>query len=280
MASVYDREVSSFPISIGTALALETLFDARISPFDPERQIPKRIDLHKYQSMYFNMLTLWRNLVSSIDKSTFLMSKIDDLANALQSDIEVIQSLFQIEGHGLCKPIFYFCSYQSLTKLDERIRLRTDNTELQKAFKSKFLEVMKILRNRVNILMVDSELPESKTNSLIMTHVPYDLLSHKHFNKLDLLESNTGKLKTRHEWNTKYYPIIGSDMTRLPFIKQLLLIFGDKVLIHPAETKLRRLVMDIAERRQWTQATTIAKIRQDFELEIREPYVLQFLKSL
>lgn len=278
--SIYERETSSFPITIGTALSLESIFNPRSAPFDPTREIPNHVNLHKYQFMYFNLWTLYRNLIACLDKSTFLMTKDDDLANALQSDIEVIQSLFQIEGMNICKPVFYVCSYNALTKLDSRIKLRQDNTELQKASKAKFLSVVQKLQRRLDIAMFDSEIVGNKTNSLLMTHVPYDLLSYKSFNKLDLLESNTGKLKTRHEWNSKYYQVIGSDMSRLPWLKQLLLIFGDRTLIHPADTKLRRLVMDIAEKYQWTQATTLDRVRLCWEMEIKEPYVLDFLKSL
>lgn len=280
MASIYERDVSSFPISIATSLALETLFVSRQAPFDPQRKIPAKVEVGKYQTMWFNVWTLWRNLIASVDKSTFLITKVDDLANALEQDMEVIQSLFRIEGLDLCKPIFYFCSYKKLSKIDARIKLREDNTELQKATKAKFLQVVALLMKRVSIVELDSEITTERVNSLIMTHVPYDLLSHKHFNKLDLLESNTGKLKTRHEWSSKYYPVVGSDMSRLPFLKQLLLIFGDKALIHPADTRLRRMILDIAEQRQWTTATTLARVNQCFDLDIRDPYILQFLKSL
>lgn len=280
MASVYDRLTSAFPISLPTALALESLFNPRTDRYDPERKVPQHIDVQKYRTIWINVLLLYRNLVAAMDKSTFLTAKADDLANVLDSDMEVITSLFHVEGLGVCEPIFYFCSYEDLRRVDRRIRLREDVTELQKMFKSKFLQVVQIVRSRRHIHMLNSDIPGDRKNSLIMTHVPYDLLSYQFFNRLDLLESNTGKLKTRHEWNTKYYPVIGNDMSRLPFLKMLLLILGDKVLIHPSDIKLRRMVLDVGERRHWVQTTTVDKIKQDLESEIKDPYILQFLKSL
>ena len=122
--------------------------------------------------------------------------------------------------------------------------------------------------------------PNGRSNALIITHIPYDLLSYVNFNRLDLLESHTGKLKPKHLWNTKYYPVGDRSMDILPFTRKLLMVFGDKVLIHPSEYKLRSLVLDIAENRKWNPATTEAKQIQDFELDIKEPFVLQVLKSL
>jgi hypothetical protein len=115
---------------------------------------------------------------------------------------------------------------------------------------------------------------------MIITHYPYDLLSHTKFSALDLLESNTGKLKSRYQWSSKYYPVGDVDMKVLPFTRKLLLVFGDRILIQPFDMKLRRLILEIADKRKWTSLTTDAKIMQDFELDIREPFVLQFMKKL
>lgn len=278
---LYNRPTSSFPVSLPTGLALETLFTSRLPVYDPDRPIPKRVNLSSYQTAWINIWTLYRNLISSFDKNTFLTLRVNDLVGALAAEVEVIQSLFAIEGLGVCKPIFYFCSYKDLAKLDPRIRLREDKTELQIAQKDKYLATIKQLESMIHLRMLNTNLmPESRTSSLIMTHVPYDLLSHSNFSRLDLLESNTGKLKTRLDWNSKYYQVSGFDMSQLPFLKMLLLILGDRVLIHPADTKLRRLVLQMAEDKKWTPATTISKIVLDLELAHIEPYVLTFLKTI
>ncbi len=233
-----------------------------------------------YQAFYINLLTLFRNLVSSIDKSVFLSARVDDLAMILESEIEVIESLCQVEGLGLIKPYFYTCSYHSLVKIDERIKLREDHTEWQKTFKQTYLKVAEWLLKRHDISLSDTQLEVKAPRALIMTHIPYDLLNYKSFKQLDLLASNTGKLKPRPLWNTKYYPLVNQDMSHLPFHKLLLLLFGDKVLIHPSPIQLRRMLMEVSIQGKWTVASSVDKIKLDVDMYVKDHYVRNFIKSL
>jgi hypothetical protein len=98
--------------------------------------------------------------------------------------------------------------------------------------------------------------------------------------KLDLLESHTGKLKPRYEWGSKFYPLGDRDMSHLPFIEKLLLIFGDKVLIQPALTKIRQQVYDVSIKRGWTSMTTKAKVVMDLSTDIPEPMIARMLAQL
>lgn len=278
--SLHDRNVSSFPISISTSLALESLFDSRDAKYDPTRVIPQRIDVRQYQAIYFNLLTLFRNLSASVDKSVFLTARVDDLAMIMASEIEVIESLCQVEGMGLIRPYFYTCSYHSLLKLDERIKLREDHTDWQKAFKQRYLKVVEFLMRRYDISLVDTKLEVKAPRALMLTHIPYDLLNYKSFKQLDLLESNTGKLKPRPLWNSKYYPLVNQDMSHLPFHKLLLLLFGDKTLIHPSPIQLRRLLLEVSIEGKWTVATTVDKIKLDVDMYVKDHYIRNFIKSL
>ena len=51
MGYLGDRATSSFPLSIGTAIALEACFDPVSEVYKPEREMPKRIDLTKYNTV-------------------------------------------------------------------------------------------------------------------------------------------------------------------------------------------------------------------------------------
>ena len=95
-----------------------------------------------------------------------------------------------------------------------------------------------------------------------------------------LLESHTGKIKTRVEWNSKYYPYPSGDMSILPFNRTLLLVFGDKIQFSPNEMKLRQYVMGAAVKGKWTPLTTREKMLNDFKMFIPEPYVVAVLTSL
>lgn len=283
MDSLSSRTISGFPISISTALAFESLFDPRLPVYDPDRKIPQRVDLTQYSEIWISLSTLFRNLVNSMTKEMFMHTNETEISDALLTEMEVINSLFANEGNNLCKPIYFYNKYDSvLAKNKRHVKFREDKTDGQKFYTYKHVKsIERILKMSDEIFEFDGEIkPTHKSNAMMLSHIPYDLVSFKNFHRLDLLESNTGKLKPRNQWNSKYYPVGDADMSILPFMRKFLFVFGDRVLIQPMDLKLRRLVLDIAEKRRWTSMTTKDKIILDLELEIKEPFVLQVLKSL
>jgi len=284
MSALVDRVVSGFPLAIATSMAMESIFQPRQSPYDPERKIPNAVNVSKYQEIHINLATMFRNIVSSISKDAFINATEAELKDILLFEIEVIDSLFTIEGNGFCKPVYYFATYDSLYnyKICKTVKLRQDTTEAQKITKFKLMNTMKLLlKEDSKFKSLDCFIkPENRTDSLIMTHIPFDLLSYTNFNKLVLLESHTGIAKPRHLWYCKYYPVGDADLSHIPFNRKLLMVFGDRVLIQPNEMKLRRLIVEIANNRNWTAMTTESKILLDFSLDIKEPFVLDFLNKL
>lgn len=283
MMSVHERSVSSFPISIGTAIALESLFSPRIQPYDTNRQIPNNVDVHQYKVMFFNVLTLFRNLQGALDKETFMAAKAEELLGVILQEIDIIRSLFNVEGQGLCEPIFFVPTYDYFYKNSKfrMIKFRQDNTEFQKLYTGKQSKVLFELVKRKDIVKIDKDLPvNGKKEALLLSHIPLDLLNYKHFNKFDLLESHTGKLKNRFTWNSKYYPIPDVDMNMFPFNRKFLMVFGDKTIIHPSDIRIRKQIADVAKARHWTAMTTLDKIDLDLKLSIKEPMVLEFLKMV
>ena len=113
-----------------------------------------------------------------------------------------------------------------------------------------------------------------------MSHIPYDLVSHSNFKRFDLLESHTGKLKTKYEFSGKYQPLGSESMDQLPFLEKLLMVFGDKIMVVPADIRIRRLLLEIAKNREWTPYTTEAKVNYFIDADIKEPYLKQWLLSL
>lgn len=282
---IAERTISAIPISIGTSLALESIFEGSQPAYDSTRLIPVHININQYDEIWINLSTLIRNIQGALDKETFAEAKPKDIKDTLLSEIDIINNVFEIEGKGTCRPVYYKATYKSFKNKyanNKNIRFRKENTAAQQHAKYLYDETLRLLAKETDdFINFDSELlPKHRTNSLIITHIPYDLLSKNNFNKLDLLESHTGKLKSFHDWYTKYYPIGDTDMSMLPFNKLLLLVFGDNIMIHPSDMKLRRLILDVAEKGRWTTATTISKIMMDFDMYIKEPYVVVFLKSL
>lgn len=281
------RTVSGFAISIGTSLALETLFDPRQPVYDPERKIPERVKLENYKSCWINLATLYRNIVGSIDRNSYLTVSPEELFSVLETEIEIIESLFAIEGKGLCRPAFYYCDYSDvyLKQKHQAVQLRHDRTDIQKHNTAKLLKTMQLFfkyksgedqYKRFNSTIY----PDKMEASLVLSHVPYDLLSYRNFRRFDLLESHTGVLKTRVDWYTKFFKMPDTDLSTIPFHKEFLLIFGDNIMFSPMDIRFRRLIVDISKKRHWTSHTGHEKIQLDLDLEIKERYLFDLYKQL
>lgn len=265
--SLSERQVSGFPLSLPTGLSFESLFPRQIDAYDPDRKIPQNINVADYAECWISLSTIFRNMVSSMDRQVAMKVSPREYADTIETEIDVINGLFMNEGHGACLPVFYNCSYAGLAKAIPRmVQLRKQNTEIQKAYANKLEQTIKLLtRTNDAVRLFDYEIKTQgpRKNALILTHHPWDLLSFKHFNRLDLLESNTGRLKSRYLWNTKFYPVGDADMTVLPFTRKLLLLLGDRVQIQPSDFKLRRYILEVAIAKKWTSMTTDAKVLAD-----------------
>lgn len=285
MGPLSRRATSAFPLSIGTSLLFESLYAGRFDPYDKTR-IVEKVNPAGYNAMWLNVATLIRNIIGAVPKEDQPGLDPLSLCSAVEAEIEVIESIFSNEGQGLIHPTFYFCTYdrQYLHPTHKAIKLRMDHTPTQKFQQFLLMETMKLLFKRHEgryILKLDDTLtPKEYKKSLIMTHFPYDLLSYTNFNQLDLIESHTGKLKTRSLWYTKYHSLGDASLNTLPFLRKLLLIFGDNVMFQPLDIKFRRMILEISQRRKWHPLTTQDRIMLDLSLDIREPYLLELIRKL
>lgn len=92
--TLHDRAVSAFPLSIGTSLAFESVFNGRQEPYDPSRVIPNHVDISNYESCWVNITTLFRNLSSAVEKEAFLGATAERLAATLEEEMGIINDLF------------------------------------------------------------------------------------------------------------------------------------------------------------------------------------------
>lgn len=277
------RTISGFPLSVATGLSFQSLFTANMPVIDPARTVPEHVNFAKYSEIWINVTTLFRNISTAINKTAFVASTPEEFKDTLLMEMGVIDSLFQNEGLGLCKPRYYYTQHDKLVaRFPEQVKHREDTTDTQKAYQSKLLATLKLLDADTEVVQKFDETlnVNGYPTALIFTHIPYDLLSYPKFTKLTLLESHTGVTKEKNRWYSKYYPVGNEDLSHLPFLRKLLLVFGDRVLIHPGIMALRRQIVEIARNRQWSPMTTEAKVMMDLSIEIKEPYVLMFLKAL
>ena len=278
-----DRATSGFPLSIGTGLAFETLFPPRQAVYDPNREIPKHEDSSQYQTCWINVETLFRNMVSSVDKGAFVTASVQQLLTTILEEIEVIESLFQYEGRGVTVPVFYVNNLRSLERNPpHQVTFRTPTPDGQKFYDGRLRELLEKLHKSTDKLEEYSGdlRPKDRTNDLIITHIPYDLTSYTRFGGLTLLESNTGRIKSRISWSSKYCPMSGVSFSRLPFTRKLLWIFGDRVHIKPMTPKIRTQIVEIADKCKWSGLTTPERVALDLSLNIRDPYFAAVFNAL
>lgn len=280
------RTMSAFPLSVGTSLALESVFQTSAPSIDPERKIPQQINLSDYSEMWINLSTLFRNLMGSLSKDQSNAVNSHQIKNALIDEIDTILSLVKNEGMNQVKPIFYVCEYKKLysnpNKFVSMKQNNTDNQKIYQALQDQAVElVLKDLKQTDTLRVYDTEINKegqgNKKNALIITHAAYDLVSHSNFTKLDLLESHSGVLKHRSMFYTKYAD--GKDLAMIPFMKGFFPVFGDSTHFRAMDIRLRRELIELAKTNNWTQLTTIAKVKSNIDYMKNRLYV-DILKSV
>lgn len=243
---IQEREMSGFPVAVGTGLALETLLKPVMEVLDPEREFEELKDLSKYDVVIFNVLTLLRNIQSSLSKEVADKIKIERYLATLIDEINFIKDIFA--NYGI-EARFYYNTYKFyIDNYPDRIRKATTPNQLRtKQIEDYCIKNIERYTDNVNKFSQLVKYGDVR-NVLLFSHVPCDLLSHGLYRKLELLESHTGKIKTLKDFNSKYYPIPREDMSNLPFFEYLLTQFGDKVMFKPQPIKKRKELMATLER--------------------------------
>ena len=278
----HDRVTSGFALSISTGLAMETLFTPREAVYDPDRVAPVRVSVTKYSYLYINIQTLIRNLLQALPRERLDAISPPMLVEVLAQEMEIIQDLLRIEGQGVCQARFFSTDYSRLFNGYDHFKPRIDKTPLQKRLRwvsdqakgMLLAEDQSILRVRDHFDIV------APYNVLMLTHLPLDLLSYPIFRSLELLESHTGKIKDRLEFNSKYHHFDDAGFERLPFNRPLLYIFGDSSMIVPTGLKIRRSVLELAKTHRWTPITSVQRVKMDLQTLFKDDPLLKDLRKV
>lgn len=249
MTLALGREVGSLPVSIGTALAFESVFATNA--------------LSHYNNVLINLRTMVRNFYQALKTPVALTIDPMDAAAVVTEELQTLVSQFKN-----ATPVVYLSTYSDLETFlpgckrvvptgEKRLLLEAleEDTVLaivqQKVIKVEVFDTCK-LRFKV------------KGSALIFSHVVTDLFIRYEFTELDLLESYTATIKDRSEWYTKLTN--GKEMTTMPFNKFTLTIFGDKsVYIAPQGLLVRRALLELAESCKWTTIVSMEKIQSDIK---------------
>lgn len=266
-----DRIVSGFNISIGTGIALESLFDPTKDVYDTDREFEK-VDIEKYKIHYINAATLIRNIFSAVPtiSQNQLLNDLhvnDVIYRTLIEELYIISNLYK--DVKTTEVILFIPDYNSLS-INIAEKKHKINTSKKEQIDNISFEVLSLLRSKLKTINLPMTvitgthlLPKTIDKVLITTHIGMDLNNITRIPKLDLLESHTGKLKTKKMFYTKYHPVGKEDMSRLPWTEDLSYIFGDGVITNPMELKIRREVLEISKENHWNPLTTASKVQGD-----------------
>jgi hypothetical protein len=245
----------------------------------PDYPLPE-MPILKVDEVWVNIATLVRNTMNSFPSDMRDSLKPSFLANCCMVDMDILDKVYL--GLILEKTIevkFYFCRRKNIERKYPQARWRTLKTikqELEFNLLQKTIDIL--LEQREDEINVFDFEPEGVSkNVALMTHYPIELLTHKQFKNLYLLESHTGSLKDRELWYTKF-STKGLDF--MPFDKMTIQMFGDgNNLFAVYPIKLRKKMIEVAKKYRWSYMTTKEKVLMNVELE-REPSLYGLIRSM
>jgi len=271
MNSILDRRLgSSYPISIGTSLALETIGRPRNG--EENHVIPDLPQpFNTYGVFGVSVNTLIKNLIDSINPGDlpkdyvrthkFIMDQVDQ-------ELGVIKEVSEGKAPNI---VFhpYVNTFATLNILLERLgKKRTFSGNVGKKHQL-YINVLKEAVTRGytvynSYTKVSLMSPGSKVISL--TSFPVDIISNER--ALTLLEPHTGRGYMYNEFFRKLYPVPKADMSVIPFNIVTYLLFGDKYVVKPTDIKIRRMFIRVAEENSFIYNTPKSKVIDDISASI------------
>jgi hypothetical protein len=262
-------------VSIGTGLALESLFEPVEERYDPSRVIEEKVEASSFKSVYINIETLIRNIFSSIPKTLLITSSPTEIAGVVESEVDIIHTLFKDNNPDI-KVFFYASNYDKLHRdfKAKKVTIRSPGGETALLHYSKTINTISVLEGRGVFNSVKDFVSEdyNPIDALIFTHLAYDVLAYTKFRTLSLLQSHTGKIIRRKDYCKLYYPMSGSKIDDMPFFREMLYIMGDRNQIHPHTPAVRRQLINVAAKRKWNSFTTKEKVQLDLGLELGKEF--------
>ena len=273
-----NRVVGQLPLSVPTSLALEAAIGIH-----PDYKVNKEPIL-KYDEFWINITTLFRNMHSSIEKES--IDKVTPImyADALDEEMTFIEELIKERSNNSVKVKFYYSNYQHIELHYKQAVVRMDNTDKQKDYTALRNKVIRIIleRHKENpthhIYVFGLHIKhrgDVKKKVMLLTHYAIDLLTDA-FSHITLLESHTGKIKEKAQWYTKFED---KDLAQIPFADWSIQIFGDKEIFRPLALSLRKDILEVAKKYNWSSITTHAKVLYGVE-SMKNQYAKEILKSI
>jgi hypothetical protein len=294
------RTVSTYPLSIGTSLAMESIAKGQLPAYDEGFKTPNAVNLNQYDEIWINLATLHRNIIGAVGAQHIEELSAESIAQVLGEETQAIEDIVRTNAQG--KPlVFYSCGYAGMAKRYPWSTLRSDTTPRQQhasALLSKTLSTYyKARRDRMQT--VDDEhievvegavqptvqlkhfthelVPAQTSKVLLFSHYAVDLLKAKKCHLAHLLESHTGVLKPPALWYTKLQE--AKTQPRIPFNSLTLQVFGDSQTFCPQKKDVRAPLLALAEQYKWNANTTTARIKLNLDM-MPDKYTADILKKM
>lgn len=273
--TVDGREKGHIPISMGTALAI-----ASAQGVYPGLPVVNPAPITKVELVMINLRTLYRNLVAAMRSEAKAFVKPDHLVGALLEELHILHSTIADSTHDRCRVLFYISQYEHVSeRMFPGALIRKPKTTLQLAAALQETDTFtKLFTKSVpdNIAHYPGQITGQFPSTLLLSHYTVDLLSRPAFKELQLLESNTGKIKPPVTWGTK---LSGVSVEYMPLNAFTLKVFGDNTSFSGQRPALRNAVMHMATEDHWTGLTTDALIRNSIS-KLQDVEVRTALKAL
>lgn len=253
------ERVLSGNVNIGIGIMLESLFNVK-DRYDNKRDIPKKIDIEKYDYHFYNIVTFIRNITQSIKNSDYTTT---DVTNILIDELNYINSTYY--SNIKTEMILFIPDYKelileynkdkeySITKHDEDIAEVMEYVKSLTNEKLKGLEVKIVRQGKKEVIHKNILLTTSYLLDIAMIGIH------------DWLESHTGILKNKHKLNSKYATIGKRDLNHLPYNKTLHKVLGDKTFVKPFKIGTRVEIYNISISKKWNTLTSEDKVKQDIK---------------
>ena len=272
------RTTTSFGVSIGTGLMLESLFSPTQPRYDDMREIPEKVHLNKYNGWIINIYTLIRNILGSltekIDLKDVSKENLKQILAVVREEIYIIQSLVMSSGDLNSQYVRIFIpKYDDLFEKFNRGKNMEKGTGVKNAKTG--VDLFKKLIDKdeykasLNSFILEPKygykIDKDYTNNVLITKsFSLDLLQDLN---MTLLESHTGVLKTQPQFYTKFSKS-SNDYSPIPFNDLTLFLLGDTSLVKGWSAKVKTKISSVATEKKWTYRTTKDKVKADLIRDI------------
>lgn len=214
-----------YPVSIGTAVALECFFGVTEDIPLPPGASTRHMD---YQCIVANLRTMARNFISSYAAKDIPFMNIDDLYADYSNELILINNIVSGESNDRLTISFYNNSYYKLKTHLKRATIKekyTAKQQLVATIEDKLCNLVHAnvrgIKDHIAYEYTNDIIRKGARRNIIITHYPMDLLL-TGLNP-DLLESHTGKIKKPYQFPSKLKRA-GDDV---PFNKYTIQLLGD-----------------------------------------------------